>query len=662
MNKFRTLNGKNMFSKIFKQITQHKFITGVIIILIIAGAYFGYAKIFKNNGAVRYATAQVQKGTLIVSVSGSGHVSVSNQIDIKPKVSGDIVYVGVKNGQEVKAGTLIAQLDARDAQKAVRDAEINLESAKLSLEKLKQPADTLSILQAENALKLAEQELEKLQKPPDTLELLQAENSLAQAKESKQKAEDDLKKAYDDGFNTVANAFLDLPTIMAGLHDILFNNDFNSSQENLSYYANAVKYYDDRALQYKDDAYNSYQTSRAAYNKNFADYKTITRYSEPATIEGLINETYDTTKAIAEAVKSANNLIQFYQDKLTERNLKPAALSDTHLSILNTYTGKTNTHLLNLLGIKNTIKNSRDTIVNSDRLIAEKTELLNKLKAGADPKDIQTAQDKIREKQEALLKLKAGADALDIQSAELTVKQRENALLDAKEKLADYYVRAPFDGIIAKINVKKGDSVSSASILATLITRQKLAEISLNEVDVAKVKVGQKATLTFDAVPDLTITGQVAEVDAVGTVSQGVVTYTVKIGFDTQDDRVKPGMSVSATIVTEAKPNVLLVPNSAIKSQGGMSYVEIVEGDDRNTALNANAHGVILKNTPRRQPIEIGLANDGFTEVTSGLKEGDVIVTRTIQPTTAQTKQKQQQSGGLRIPGFPGGGGGGFRR
>jgi len=295
--------------------------------------------------------------------------------------------------------------------------------------------------------------------------------------------------------------------------------------------------------------------------------------------------------------------------------------------------------------------------VNSDRSIAEKTESLDKLKAGADPKDIQAAQDKIREKQEALLKLKTGADPLDIQSSELTVKQRESALFDAKEKLADYYVRAPLDGVIAKVDAKKGDSASPASILATLITRQKLAEISLNEVDVAKVKVGQKVTLTFDAVPDLTITGQVAEVDAVGTVSQGVVTYTVKIGFDTQDDRIKPGMSVSAAIVTEAKPNVLLVPNSAVKSQGGVSYVEIVEGDDRNTALAANATGAILKNIPRRQQVEIGMASDEFTEVTSGLKEGDIIVTRTIQPTAAQTTQTQQQSGGLRIPGLNTGGG-----
>ncbi len=600
-----------MFSKLLARLIKRKITTGIAILFLAGSGYFGYIKIFSDDSEIRYVTTVVQKGVLIVSISGSGQTSVSNQVDVKPKASGDIIYVGVKNGQEVKTGALIAQLNDRDAQKAVRDAEVNLESAKILLEKLRKPADVLS--------------------------MLQAENSLAQAKESKQEAEDDLKKAYEDGSITVANSFLDLSMIMTGLQDILLSSDNSlggGGQENIDYYVNAVQAYDEKVLQYKTDTSDKYRAARTVYNKNFQDYKSLSRFSERSVIESLINETYDTAKDIAEAVKSANNLIQFYQDKLTERNLRPQALSNTHLSSLNTYTGKTNTHLLNLLSIKRTIQTSKEIIVNSDRSITEKAE--------------------------SLVKLKTGADALDIQSQELIIKQRENALLDAKEKLADYFIRAPFEGVIAKINIKNGDPVSGSTVAVILITKQKLAEISLNEVDVAKVKVGQKVTLTFDAIPDLTITGQVAEVDVIGTVSQGVVTYTIKIGFDTQDDRVKTAMSVSAAIITEAKPNALLVPNSAVKSQGGMSYVEVVEGEDRNAAFAVNSSGIILKNSTRRQSVEIGVSSDEFTEIAGGLKEGDLVVTRTIQPNSIQT-QTQSSQGGLRIPGLPSGGGGGFR-
>ncbi|TSC78967.1 MAG: Uncharacterized protein G01um101433_27 [Parcubacteria group bacterium Gr01-1014_33] len=600
---------------IIKKVLKRKMSSGALMLAILVIGYFGYTKFFTTAGAVRYVTAEVRKGTIVVSISGNGQVSASNQVDIKPKVSGDTVYIGVINGQAVRAGALIVQLDAREAEKAVRDAQANLESSKIALEKLKKPADVLSILQAEHAL--------------------------AQSKESKQTAEDDLTKAYENGFNTVATAFLDLSSAMTGLRDILFGTNFSSSQPNLNYYSDAVATYDQKVTLYRDDAARTYQASRDAYEKNFTDYKSASRFADTATIEKLIRETYETNKSAAEAIKSANNLIQFYQDKLTERGFKPSPLSDTHLAGLNSYTGKINTHLINLLTITRAIQDSKQALVNADRSIAEKTE--------------------------SLAKLKTGADALDIQSSELSVTQKENALTDAKEKRADYFIRAPFDGVIAKLNVKKGDAVSPAAAIATLITAQKIAEISLNEIDVAKIKIGQKATLTFDAIPDLTITGQVAEVDAVGTVSQGVVTYTVKIGFDAQDDRVKTAMSVSAAIITEAKPDALLVANSAIKQEGGTHYVEVPDAADKNAAADGKAGSVPLTRSPRHKTITIGLSNDTVTEIVSGLLEGTRVITRTIQPsatTQTQIQTGSQSSGGLRIPGITGGGfrgGGGGR-
>lgn len=577
--------------KIAKIIVRHKIFVGIVVILSAVFGYWGYAIFFNEAETISYVTARIQKGELITSISGSGQTSVFNQLDIKPKVSGDIISINVNNGQEVKTGALLAKINSRDAEKTARDAETNLESAKLSLEKLKKPADTLSLIQAENAL--------------------------AQAKESKQKAEDDLEKSYDDGFNTAANAFLDLPTTIVGLYDALFRYDIEPGQWNMDYYAGAVKEYDSKIDEYKNLAQSSYQTAKTLYDKNFSDYKATTRYSDSATLKSLLDETYDTTKSIAEALKSANNLIQFYRDKLTERGFKYNSRADTALTILNTYTGKTNTHLLNLLSIKNTIDSNQGAIASAERLISEKTE--------------------------ALAKLKAGADELDIQSAELTVKQRENALLDAKEKFDDYFIRAPFSGIVAKMNVKKGDAVSPSVILTTLITKQRLAEISLNEVDIAEIKIGQKVSLIFDAIPELAIAGQVAEVDAVGTISQGVVTYTVKIGFDAQDDRVKPGMSVSASIIIKTKQGALLIPNSAVKSQGRINYVE----------MPADTAEVGAATKTRRQTIKIGLIGDEFTEALEGLSEGDIVITKTIQQNSAPSAQTQQQQSGFRIPGLP---------
>jgi len=187
----------------------------------------------------------------------------------------------------VRSGALLVQLDTTDAEKAVRDAETNLETAKLEMEKLKQPVDELT--------------------------LLQSENSLIQLKESKQKAEDNLIKSYGDGFSNVSNAFLNLPSVMSGLYDILFSSDkglgAENHQWNVDYYSGvAVQQYDEKVLEYRQDVIDKYNKARASYDKNFDDYKQTSRSADQATIEALIDETYNTTKDIAEGAQHAADL------------------------------------------------------------------------------------------------------------------------------------------------------------------------------------------------------------------------------------------------------------------------------------------------------------------------------------------------------------------
>lgn len=583
---------KTIFEKIRTYTKVHKKTTAVLFLLFVFSGYYGFKKATDTSGQTRYVLAAVAKGTLVSSVSGSGQVSATNQVEIKSKVSGDVVSVNVKSGQAVKSGTIIATLDAADAKKSVRDAEVNLETAKLTYEKLVAPNDALSELQWQN--------------------------TLAKAKESKQSSEENLKKAYDDGFNDVSNAFLELPAIMTGLDDLLYGMDTSLGgsvgQQNIDYYTSYAKMNETvsgRADQYKQEVNTEYADARASYDKAFLSYKSASRSSNTDTIESLITQTYETTKKIADTVKSANNLLQLYKDQSTLRNITPKPLADSHLSILSSYTSKTNSHLTNLLGSTNSITSDKTAITNATRTIAE-----NEL---------------------SFQKFEAGADTLDIRNSKINITQKENALADAQTTLSNYYLRAPFDGTIAKISAEKGDSVSNGTSVATLITPQQIATLSLNEVDVAKVKVGQKATLTFDAVEDLTITGEVAEVDTIGTVTQGVATYSVKITFDTQDERIKPGMTVSATIVIDAKTDALMIANSAIKTSndGTTSYIETFSTIPSGATDTA---GMISSVPPIQKTVTIGISNDTETEILSGVKEGELIITRIT--TGAQTAAK----------------------
>jgi len=560
-----------------KKILQHKVISGIIIAALIGGGIFAYSIISGTKKETRYILGTVEKGTIISSVSGTGQVSASDQVDLKAKASGDIIYLGIKNGQEVKKGQLLLQLDTTDAKKAVSDAEVALAKEQLSLDKLKGMTTDLGTLRG-----------------------------------SKEKAQDALDKAYEDGFNSVSNVFLGLPTVIAGLQNILLSYGFSPNQWNIDYYMDATKIYDARVMQYREDAYNKYQTARAAYDKNFQEYKATSRSSDEQTIETLISDTYETVKSIADAVKSSNNLIQFYQDTLTTRGYTAQTLSNTHLSSLNTYTGNTNSYLSSLLSAKTTIQTDKEAIMQTE---------------------------------------------FDLSDQEIKVKEAENSLQDIKDALRNYYVYASFDGVISTVNVKKGDSISASTTIATLVTKQQIAELSLNEIDAAKVKTGQKANLTFDAVENLNITGEVADINTVGTVSQGVVSYSVKISFDTQDDRVKPGMSVSASIITDAKQDVLLVPSSAVKTTGNNSYVQIVDVKSiEGKNINSNT-GVVLENPAQQQTVTTGLSDDTSTEILTGIKEGDTIIVRTVtavSTTTSQTGTNRTGGGvgGVRIPGF----------
>jgi len=547
------------------------------IFIISMGAYFAYQNLAKGDGQTKYLTAAVEKGTIILSVSGSGQVSALDQVDVKSKVSGDITYIGAEKGEEVRKGVLLVRLDTSDAQEVIKEAEESLRQAQLSLDKMKGMTTDEGTIRG-----------------------------------TKEKAIDNLNKAYADGFTNVANAFLDFPGVMSGLQDILFGYDFASNQWNIDYYASAVRGYDENSLQYRDDACEKYQIAREKYDQNFQDYKSTGRFPDNATVESLIGETYETTKDMSEAIKSIINLIQFYQDKLIERGLRVQSLSDTHLNSLNSYTSKTNSYLSSLFSSINSIQSYREAVINAD---------------------------------------------FDIKDQETKVAKAEKTLADAQDKLADYSIYSPFDGVAASVNIEKGDSVSASTVLLSLITQQKIAEISLNEVDAANIKVGQKVTLTFDALPDLTVAGKVFDVDTLGQVSQGVVSYGVKISFDAQEENIKPGMSVTADIITDSKQDVLLVSNSAIKSQGNSSYVELVEAsDDTKQQLLANVSGMVLPSSPKAQVIETGLSNDFYTEIVSGLNEGDVIVTSTINPSASQTTQTGN-SQSFQIPGISSGGG-----
>lgn len=266
----------------------------------------------------------------------------------------------------------------------------------------------------------------------------------------------------------------------------------------------------------------------------------------------------------------------------------------------------------------------------------------------------------------------AGSRAEDVSSARASYAS-------ANLNYENTIIRAPFDGQIGAVSAAVGQQTNSQQGVATIITKDKIAEISLNEIDIVNVRLGQPVELTFDAIPNETFVGSVAQIDTVGVNTSNVVSFATKISIPNADERIKSGMSVTANIITEKKEGVLSVPSGTIKTEGEgenmKSYVMKKLGSPVSVA-NANFASSTSASSTRKNfrnrntstslntqntkvYVTTGVTNDIDTEIIDGLVEGDQVVSKTTDGTvTTKTATTFSLFGGGARPGGTGGNGG----
>ncbi|MFA6284928.1 MAG: efflux RND transporter periplasmic adaptor subunit [Parcubacteria group bacterium] len=188
----------------------------------------------------------------------------------------------------------------------------------------------------------------------------------------------------------------------------------------------------------------------------------------------------------------------------------------------------------------------------------------------------------------------------------------QSALVDMDRAV----LRAPANGIIKEVNFKTGEVIGGTSVeaFAKMISYDFVLEAKVSESDIAKIKLDQKATLTFDAFdPDEKFTASVVSIDPSSTVVQDVVDYVVKLAMDKDDLRLKDGMSADLDVLVFEKNDVLAIQERSIKDVDGKKIVQILE-----------------KGNPVDREVKTGAKGDGgMIEIISGLKEGDMVITST---------------------------------
>jgi len=243
-------------------------------------------------------------------------------------------------------------------------------------------------------------------------------------------------------------------------------------------------------------------------------------------------------------------------------------------------------------------------------------------------------------------------------SANAQVSSAEAALANAEDDLKDAVLTSPITGTVASVNLEVGDTVgsgsgssagagnsatstSSSSSSASFViieTSKWKVEGSIGAADLSSVKAGQKVSITTDASADA-LSGTVASVGIVATSTSdnGTATFPVAINLSGSQTNLYSGTTATAVITTGSYPDVLTVPTAAIRSEDNKTVVTKVTGDQTSTVA-----------------VEVGKVFGNYTQVTSGLSEGDTVRISFTRAASTSGSSSGSQSG------FGGGFGGGL--
>lgn len=202
------------------------------------------------------------------------------------------------------------------------------------------------------------------------------------------------------------------------------------------------------------------------------------------------------------------------------------------------------------------------------------------------------------------MELDKAALAIDIAGAEIAL---------IKVSLPNAVITAPTNGEVSWIDLEQGERVMAGVPVITLVNTSMIQMKGIvDEMDIPYVKLGGRAIITLDALPDKQVEGRVTYISPIGTIQSGVVFYETTLKLEKQDREFRDAMSATANVIVEERKDVLLLPVGAVSREGGGYYVIKVLGEEQSEQVE----------------IKVGLNNGRFVEILSGLKEGDEVLIR----------------------------------
>ncbi|MFA5125264.1 MAG: efflux RND transporter periplasmic adaptor subunit [Patescibacteria group bacterium] len=497
----------------------------VILVIILAVVGFGIYKLLTPKSAVEYTTEAVKRGQLTQTVTATGQVESAHEITLNFKTPGKITYIGVKEGDDVKAGQDLARIDSGSIAALIKQYQANLASAQANLEKVKAGASAEDINLTQEQLIKAQNDYNNLVRESETqVEILKDKtvNNLNNAIFTSQTA---LNTVFGDLISTETTVYM---LVMDASLQSQVKSDYSVLKNGLSVLRDEVI-----AAQKSDDQQFIIRASDDV--KNFlSQLNSYLDSSFNLADKIIINTTYTQTK------------------------------KDTIKSDISTQQTSNNTSLT-------AVQTARANIINT---------------ADSYQSQILAAANAVSIAQASLDLKKAGPRSFELASAEAAVAQAQASLDKTRADADDYVIRAPIDGKITKVNYSMGETTAAGGVAIAMLSNERYEiKVDIPESDIIKLAVGEKVAIDLDAFgSDHPFSGAVTFIDPAQTIIKDVTYYKTTVTFnqDSWSDQIKPGMTANITIIAAEKDGALYIPQRAVKirettlGEVPKKYVEIL--------------------------------------------------------------------------------------
>ncbi|OPL11967.1 MAG: hypothetical protein AVO34_01740 [Firmicutes bacterium ML8_F2] len=522
--------------------------------VIVIGGYFSFQGIFGKPDN-DYSVFPVAKGEVIQNVSVTGTVIPAKQIDLQFENQGKISRIEAQIGDEVQAGDILVRLNFSELSAQLQANYAALDIAQAKLDQIlagNRPEDIqvyrTAVTNAEVEVSNKEQALTDVQTDADS----------------------DLKEAYEDALDTVKSAYTSADKALLITFARIRSEYFNGNNQ--------------LALNVK---------SKETAAKN--DLSAAKEYLKAAEVDSVYSKIDLALDKMESAVTSIRSALAYIRSAMDDPSVSNSVSSSDETSIDNERTS-IDDELVNLTSAEQTINSIRVTNQNN----------------------INTAQSNLDSAETALEKAKnelalreAGPRQSDIDLAQAEVNQARANITQVQARISKTILRAPVAGTITTVEGEEGEIASVNSTIVSMISAGSFQiEANVSETEVAKVELQDRVEMTLDALgPEEKFVGQIIKIDPAETVVSGVIYYKVTSVFDSEDSRIKSGMTVNLDIQTDKRENVLYLPYYLIKERNGDKYVLVLE------------NGEVKERT-----IETGIEGENSVEITQGLSEGEEVI------------------------------------